>query len=57
MQGNNVLYAGVGLWQSSSNEQAQQQAAVVALDPSTGEVLWTKVLGMVHFAGKYLHAI
>ena len=54
MQGNNVLYAGVGLWQSSSNEQAP---AVVALDPSTGEVLWTKVLGMVHFAGKYLHAI
>jgi len=42
IEGNNVLYAGVGLWQSSSNQQAP---AVVALDPSTGEVLWTKVLG------------
>ena len=48
MQGNDVLYAGIGLWQSSSNKQAP---AVVALNPSNGDILWTKVLGMEFVAG------
>ena len=47
MQGNDVLYAGIGLWQSSSNKQAP---AVVALNPSNGDILWTKVLGMTFVA-------
>ena len=47
MQGNDVLYAGIGLWQSSSNKQAP---AVVALNPSNGDILWTKVLGMAFVA-------
>jgi len=42
IEGNDVLYAGIGLWQSSSNKQAP---AVVALNPSNGDILWTKVLG------------
>ena len=41
-QGSSALYAGLGLWQAGSSVQAP---AVVALDPSTGAVQWTTVLG------------
>ena len=36
-----ALYAGVALWSSSSS---RAQPAVVALNPSTGAVIWTKRL-------------
>ena len=42
LQGSSALYAGLGLWQAGSSVQAP---AVVALDPSTGAVQWTTVLG------------
>ena len=41
-QGNGLLYAGVGLWQKSANHMVP---GVVALDPNTGEVVWTTLLG------------
>jgi len=42
IEGDNALYIGIGLWQSSSS---RQMPAVVALDKSTGNTLWTTVLG------------
>ena len=38
-QGPSALYVGIGLWQTD-----KQMPAVVALNPSTGAVIWTKVL-------------
>ena len=45
MQGSSALYAGLGLWQKSSSVMVP---AVVGLDPSTGNVLWTSLLGQAH---------
>jgi len=42
IEGDNALYIGIGLWQASSS---RQMPAVVALDKSTGNTLWTTVLG------------
>merc|ERR550517_910527 len=42
IQGSSALYAGLGLWQASTSVMAP---AVVALDPATGDVKWTTVLG------------
>ena len=42
LQGSTALYAGLGLWQKSSSLMAP---AVVSLDPATGSVVWTTVLG------------
>ena len=39
LQGPSALYVGIGLWQNN-----KQKPAVAALNPSTGAVLWTKVL-------------
>jgi len=39
IEGPSALYVGIGLWQTD-----KQMPAVVALDPSTGAVMWTKVL-------------
>ena len=47
-QGASALYVGIGLWQSSSSKQ---MPAVVALNPSTGAVLWTKVLTSSNHGG------
>ena len=38
-QGPSALYVGIGLWQNN-----KQMPAVAALNPSTGAVIWTKVL-------------
>ena len=42
LQGSSALYAGLGLWQKNSSLMAP---AVVSLDPATGSVMWTTVLG------------
>ena len=42
LQGSSALYAGLGLWQKNSSLMAP---AVVSLDPTTGSVVWTRVLG------------
>ena len=42
VEGGGSLYAGVGLWQQASSQQAP---AVMSLNPATGAVLWTTVLG------------
>ena len=42
LQGSSALYAGLGLWQRNSSLMAP---AVVSLDPATGSVVWTTVLG------------
>jgi hypothetical protein len=42
IEGDNLLYAGVGLWQKSQNHMVP---AVVALDTNTGDVIWTTKLG------------
>ena len=42
IEGSSALYIGLGLWQKNSSVMAP---AVMALDPSTGATLWTKVLG------------
>ena len=41
-EGHGLLFAGVGLWQREAN---QMVAGVVALDPRTGDVVWTTMLG------------
>merc|ERR1719400_1577281 len=41
VEGGGALYAGLGLWQKSSSQQAP---AVISLNPGTGAVLWTTVL-------------
>ena len=43
VEGGGSLYAGLGLWQQSSSKQAP---AVISLNPATGAVLWTTVLGV-----------
>ena len=40
IEGDGLLFAGVGLWQGN-----QMVAGVVALEPATGEVVWTTMLG------------
>ena len=42
IEGNGLLFAGVGLWQKEAN---QMVPGVVALEPATGEVVWTTMLG------------
>jgi len=42
VEGGGSLYAGLGLWQKSSSQQAP---AVISLNPGTGAVGWTTVLG------------
>ena len=43
LQGSVSIYAGLGLWQANSSLMAP---AVVSLDPATGSVVWTTVLGV-----------
>merc|ERR1719220_2567740 len=42
VEGSGALYAGLGLWQKSSS---QQVPAVISLNPGSGAVGWTTVLG------------
>ena len=42
LQGSSALYAGLGLWQKNSSLMVP---AVVSLEPATGSVVWTTVLG------------
>ena len=42
VEGSGALYAGLGLWQKSSS---QQVPAVISLNPGTGAVVWTSLLG------------
>ena len=41
IQASGVLYIGVGLWKKSASKQ---KPAVLALDASNGNVIWTKSL-------------
>ena len=43
--GDGTLYAGVGLWQHEGVFQNHQMPALLALNPETGAVLWTRLLG------------
>ena len=61
LQGSTALYAGLGLWQKNSSLMAP---AVVSLDPATGSVVWTTVLGqgdrarpVSHWSTSYITAL